>query len=288
MWRRLLILSFLPCSVNAITVDVTKDLDWSNLSQEIRALPIFRDHDIADRAREIFFADAPLKLEYSIFAGKSSLRESIPATVKESTKTLVALTFILQGQLDAAHEVILGVDWSNLDSAEYAAMHRGQTNWTKEHPLSDEDDLAHSLIHRLEGDSEGEGGYSGWENSKYWVAGGPKMNHWLGKHPVHEALSILCERIAPSFLGMFVCSKDRNHEIIAGEGKTRLVYIQRGCFDPISFVHICQHVQRNEELISLQVAEILLLIRFELLKLCSGDLSRLLETTTSGESDSSK
>ena len=87
-------------------------------------------------------------------------------------KALWALELTGQGYLDAAHDVILGVTtWEDLDLAEYAATHSGLTNWSQTHPLSDVDDVIHSMIHRLEGSAVGEGGYTGYQNAKYWLAG---------------------------------------------------------------------------------------------------------------------
>ena len=216
------------------------------------------------QANELFSSDAPLALEYSIFSGQSALRKLPPQYA--GTKRLISLQLLLRKQLDAAHDVVLGADWNNLEEAEYAATHRGQTNWTQEHPLSDEDDMVHSIIHRLEGDLEGEGGHTGWENAKFWIAGGPKMCKYLGKHPVHEAMCRLCPEIAPTLGHLLVAKKLRRHEIIAG-GEKRTVWIEKGCFDPISYVSLCQYAEWNDELKSMQVIEMLLLIRLELLTL---------------------
>ncbi|CAJ1954733.1 unnamed protein product [Cylindrotheca closterium] len=94
----------------------------------------------------------------------------------DDTKAQVALLLLLAGHGDAAHDVLLGATLDNLKDAEYAATHRGQTNWAQEHPLSDLEDVLHSLIHRIyEGSRVGEGGYTGYENAQYWCAGGPKQ-----------------------------------------------------------------------------------------------------------------
>lgn len=219
---------------------------------------------LSPQAVELFSSSAPRPLEYSIFSGRSALRK-LPSRFK-GTKTFIALQLLLQKRFDAAHEVLLGVDWTNLDAAEYAAIHRGETNWTQEHPFSDEDDLVHSLLHRLEGDAKGEGGHVGWENAKYWVAGGPKRFNSLGEHPVHKALCHLCRELAPTLEHLLVAKKERQHEIIAGEGKTRTLWIEQGCFDPISFIALCRHTEWTEELNTMQIAEVLLLVRLELLK----------------------
>ena len=224
---------------------------------------------------ELFSSSAACPLEYSIFSGHSSLR-NLPSRFT-GNKTFIALQLLLQKQLDAAHEVLLGVDWTNLDDAEYAATHRGQTNWAEEHPFSDEDDLVHSILHRLEGDLEGEGGHRGWENAKYWAAGGPKSFKSLGGHPVHKALCSLCRELAPTLDDLLVAKKTRQHEIIAGGGKTRTLWIEQGCFDPISFIALCRHTDWTEELKSMQIAEVLLLVRMELLKKIGGSTADLLD-----------
>jgi len=156
-----------------------------------------------------------LVLTYGIFRGQSSLRRvrnylaaeraepedngtrdvirEILLSVNGESKTLLSLAMLLllsevEGRTgkeegdggnicgDVAHEVLLGVNLDNVEEAEYAATHPGETNWSKQHPLSDVDDMAHSLIHRLEGNRRGEGNHTGYENAKYWIAGGPKLN----------------------------------------------------------------------------------------------------------------
>jgi hypothetical protein len=251
---------FLVCGTNAL-IDVTKDLQ---LSAELKTVV----EPLSVQAKELFSSDAPISLGYSIFDGQSDLRKVASQQHPTTSKTLLSLEFLLQKQLDAAHEVVLGVEETNVPDAEYAATHSGQTTWMKDHPFSDEDDLVHSIIHRLEGDLKGEGGHVGWENAKFWVAGGPKKQKRLGHHAVHEALCSLCPTIAPSLTDLLIARKMRQHEIIAGGGKLRTLCVDKGCFDPISFIQLCQHVQWNEELRKLQVAEVLLLIRLELCTLC--------------------
>jgi hypothetical protein len=219
-------------------------------------------------------AAAARKLDYSLFAGHSSLR-TLPVQTAGilTTKTLLACLLLLQGHLDAAHEVILGVQWNNPEEAEYAATHRGETDWAEEHPPSDHDDLVHSIIHRLEGDSKGEGGHAGFENAKYWVAGGPKLRSFIGNSTVvHRTLRRLCKRVAPSLEGKLIAERERSHEIIAGGGggNRRTVHVARGCFDPVAFIDLCQSRAWDDELRNLQITELLLLVRYELLKLCGG------------------
>jgi hypothetical protein len=142
-------------------------------------------------------ADGPRKnrsaLDYSIFRGQGSSLRNLPIKqrkwIERFEKSLAALLLlVLHGSLssseasslvlDAAHEVILGVrpdDEDIIKEAEFAATHPGQTKWMQNHPLSDVDDWIHSIIHRQEGDAIGEGNHTGWDNAKYWAAGGPKQ-----------------------------------------------------------------------------------------------------------------
>lgn len=257
--------SFLACFLSLLSganafIDVSRDLKLtSQLGDIVKRLE--------SQAKDLFSSDATLALEYLIMRqGVSSLR-TLPEKPLATSKVLLALRLLLEKNIDGAHDVILGVDWSNLDEAEYAATHRGQTNWTQEHPFSEEDNLVHSLIHRLEGDIEGEGSYTGWENAKYWVAGGPQKHTCLGHGAIHQALCRSCSRIcSPSLVDLLVTKKKRMHTIIAGGGTTRSVWIDKGCFDPVSFINLCQHTEWNDELRELQVAEVLLLIRIELMR----------------------
>jgi hypothetical protein len=160
---------------------------------------------------------AQLAIRYDISKGKSALRDLAEPeralllcdTANESppflSKTVQAILLLcLYQQSDAAHEVILGVTRNRLDDAEYAATHPGQTTWSQDHPLTDVDDMVHSLMHRLcEGSLIGEGGYSGWENAAYWAAGGPKRRFAIPssscepEHPVRSALAYAASEHAP-------------------------------------------------------------------------------------------
>jgi len=116
-----------------------------------------------------------IQRELSSLSSSSSSSDDDNDVGKKKKKEKVALLLMLAGYGDAAHDVLLGTTLDNLQEAEYAATHRGQTNWAGEHPLSDLDDVLHSLIHRIyEGSTHGEGGYTGYENAQYWCAGGPK------------------------------------------------------------------------------------------------------------------
>jgi hypothetical protein len=249
-------------------LDIAKNIVLSKKMQSV-VEPLSR------QAIELFSSDTPLALEYSIFSGISALPK-LPL-VYTGSKAFIALQLLIERKIDAAHEVVLGVDWNNFKEAEYAATNRGQANWTQDHPFSDEDDMVHSIIHRLEGDLKGEGGFTGWDNAKYWAAGGPKMHKCVGNHPVHQALRRLCGKLAPTLEHLLVASKKRQHEIIAGGGKLRTLWVEEGCFDPISFIALCQYTDWTDELKNIQVAETLLLIRLELLKICGKSSSQMLD-----------
>jgi len=143
-----------------------------------------------------------------------------------------------------------------LEEAEYAATHRGQTNWANEHPLTDIDDLIHSIIHRLEGSNVGEGGYTGFENAKYWAMGGPKMYSEListtskWKEIYQQQLCLLAKRYAPTCVskGLIVNdSKGRVHEIIAGGGKYRNVHVPYGCWDALCFIDLMERASCKQD-----------------------------------------
>jgi hypothetical protein len=242
----------------------------------------------------VLFRDQKSTLQYSIFQeGRSVLRditnwnERLPSLV-QSNKLLVAISMLLwmysdrsssvdERHLDAAHEVLLGVTADNLAQAEYAATHRGKTSWSEQHPLTDEDDMLHAIVHRLEGNAIGEGGYSGWANAKYWSAGGPKQKEILGDHPVHQALSLICKQQLPSssFSRLVDDSQSRQYEIIAGNDLTRWVTVKRGYWDPIAWIDLCQSQAERRtptglteaDILELQVAELCLLVRWQLIQI---------------------
>lgn len=230
----------------------------------------------------------PLAIKYSIFRKRSAIRD-----LSESDKHLVnpnvlfqgtnfcplaahracAILLLLRGHLDAAHDVILGVTSDNLEKAEYAATHRGQTNWTQEHPLTDSADLIHAALHRLEGSSIGEGDYKGYENAKYWLAGGPKALKVPAKHPVRTDLARIARKHAPCCVEKgVVAEKDgAEHDIIADGGKTRTVFVLSREWDGFVFVDLCEKRECGElseeeanEITILQRAELVLLLRHEL------------------------
>jgi hypothetical protein len=241
-------------------------------------------------------------MTYSIFQkGHSALRE-LPSTCRHLLlqedvvigKASKALVLLCAGHLDAAHEVLLGVTFGNLKDAEYAATHRGQTNWTKEHPLEDLDDLIHSIIHRLEGNQLGEGGHSGFDNAEYWAAGGPKAYETVlsssassssSKNDpppsaiIYQALCDFARHKAPLCVGLgLIADKDTvSHNILADGGQRRRVHVPKGCWDSILFLRLCKQCadddNENEESLVLQ-KEIALLQEKEIDLLLQHDLNK--------------
>ena len=156
--------------------------------------------------------------------------------------------------------------------AEYAATHRGETSWTDDHPLDDVDDIIHSLINRIEGSLVGEGGYTGYENAKYWAAGGPKKLAMaeICEHPVCRALVILATRKADLFsehssllLATLIPSQTVEHKIIAGGGKSRTVSVPAGNWDSLALIDLWQQASSS------------LTMRSQLLKLLEIELNLL-------------
>ena len=198
-------------------------------------------------------------LSYVIFEGRSALR-SVPEDIcqkivsLEVSKEMKALLLLLAGYSDAAHDVILGVTLENMEEAEYAATHRGETSWALEHPFSDVDDLLHSIIHRLEGHNIGEGGHSGWSNAKYWCSGGPKaceMPLSCTHSTLYQRLCRLAQAYAPLSISRGVIVSQTSgihHEIIANGGHRRTVHVPMGCWDPIAYLNLCQEADINQEL----------------------------------------
>jgi len=226
----------------------------------------------------------PLELNYGIFRnGRSILRNPNLAwtTNRELTKTTRSLLCLLMGAGDAAHEILLGVTMENVDSAEYAATHPGQTSWMKDHPLSDMDDLLHSILHRSEGDNVGEGGHTGWENAKYWAAGGPKEWNDFGAHEneastsphlvIHQALAQIALQRAPRCVAQGVVSPTLvQHSILAGgeSRRRRQVRVHPGAWDPFRVIDLCAECldeSTRRELDCLLEWEVRLLLRCEMM-----------------------
>jgi hypothetical protein len=245
----------------------------------------------------------PLPMEYCIFQGVSSIRD-----ISENDKHLVdpnvlfggcvsgtdadcpreeyadaqrcacAMLLLLRGYLDAAHDVILGVTLDNVEEGEYAALHRGETNWMQEHPLSDSADLIHAAIHRLEGSALGEGDYMGYENSKYWLAGGPKALERPAMHSVRTDLARIARECAPCSVerGVIAGENGAKHSIIADGGKTRNVCVPAGQWDGFAFVDLCERRECGHELSQELVDEVTMLERAELVLLLRSQLEECL------------
>ncbi len=237
-------------------------------------------------------ATSPLTLQYNLQRhGRSALR-SLKTTDfwlfgTHPTPSIVAqaIWLLICGHGDAAHEVLLGANETNLDVAEYAATH--PTSWHQDHPLCDVNDLVHSLIHRCEGACIGEGGHSGFENAKYWAAGGPKEYTNFGYaassvNLIHRALLQWSSVHTPEIIADVVSTHSaRRHSILASKGQRRHVVVAPGCWDPFAFIDFCSTAEQlgsveQEQLRSLQEFELRLLLRYALLEQRDCDVEMLL------------
>ena len=242
-----------------------------------------------------------LPMTYSIFIGTSSLRTLAEVDLdvlrpssfgvhgvrnSPAFHRAAAALLLSRGRLEAAHEVVLGVTPHNLDEAEYAATHRGQTDWAESHPLMDTADRIHSIIHRLEGPALGEGNHTGYANAKYWILGGPKELVCPEPHPIRDELRRRALQHAPNIANRGIIAGegvDRRgpiHRVIAGGEKMRKVRVPPGEWDDIAFIDVCKlrsedrdgskpgRLSKEEcrEIEILQEAELLLLIQHELIK----------------------
>lgn len=269
----------------------------------------FSLRSILDRAAvdaQRFGMTDSLPMGYSIFGGTSVLRSFLADDGGENDVDVfrpssfgvyglrnppafyraAAALLLSRGNLEAAHEVILGVTPYNLDEAEYAATHRGQTDWAERHPLTDTADRIHSIIHRLEGPALGEGNHTGYDNAKYWILGGPKELACPASCPIRDELLRIALEHAPRCCccvengrGAIVAGQGEDgrgsiHRIIAGgggEGTTREVRIPPGEWDEVAFIDMCRlrtegvlSEEECREIALLQEAELLLVIRHEL------------------------
>ena len=103
--------------------------------------------------------------------------------------------------------------------------------------------MLHAAIHRIvEGSALGEGDATGYENAKYWLAGGPKLLDHPAAHPVREALARLAKKHAPHCVeqGGVVASKDTRYSVLSGGGKTRSICVPAGQWDDYAFLNLCQ------------------------------------------------
>jgi hypothetical protein len=234
-------------------------------------------------------------MQYSIFQGQSAL-QNLPAESSahlldpeswfrcetsegsrpplSRLRALSAAVWLLRGELDVAHEVLLGVSLENIQQAEYAATHPGQTDWSKRYPFSTSIDLLHACLHRFEGSEIGEGGHSGFQNADYWFAGGPKRLETSPLHPSLDRLAQLAFTHAPLCtrrFGLVVADVQRQYEILADGGKARRVQVLPGQWDGFAFGRLCEQweqgnlcLEEAREAALLQHAELVLLLRHEL------------------------
>lgn len=293
------------------TIDILADLH--NVPKQVEQL--VRDIDYSSLIRFQREEQVKLSMRYDISHGTSSLRSlNIQTTTpllgclqqlaenknnKDTyedfllSKGAISLLLLCRHlQSDAAHEVLLGVETTNIDDAEYAATHPGKTSWAVDHPLTAYDDMVHSVLHRMcEGDLVGEGGYTGWENAAFWAAGGPKMNYYSSasssdenhrppnksdQHPVRSALAMAALQYAPDCVNAGIVSlkqPGQQHVIIAGGGRNRTVSVPTGWWDPFCYIDLLRahsttkHTSAlQSELDWLQELELRLLLRFELLQ----------------------
>ena len=116
------------------------------------------DRTVSDSINFGYVKTLPMK--YGIlFDGTSSLRSLVDNDIIDLLKQqktyyhrIAAILLLFRGNLEAAsHEVVLGVSPAELEEAEYAASHPGETSWSEDHPLTTASDMIHSIIHRLEG-----------------------------------------------------------------------------------------------------------------------------------------
>lgn len=198
--------------------------------------------------------NAPYRMSYNISnEGKSTFRNLSPLEqimfrdVHPSSSSSIRgpLWIMLYGEsgMDKAHECILGVNMTNIEEAEYAATHPGETSWSVDHPLDAAQTMLHALIHRLEGPFVGEGGYTGYENSKYWywkaIHGDENDVKDHMHHPVGRILRDFVRKDRYECLSLISNTTGRTYEIISGGGKKRNVHIDNGEFDYYRFVDLC-------------------------------------------------
>ena len=190
-------------------------------------------------------------------------------------RVCAALLF-LRGYSDASHEMLLGVSWNNIEEAEYAARHRGQTDWAEKNPLSTAADMLHAAIHRIvEGHALGEGDHSGYDNARYWLVGGPKRLDSPDPHPVREALVRIAQEHCHQCVQetRIIAKENTTHTVLSGGGQTRTVGVPSGHWDDFEFVELCRawadgslDDDLEDEVATLQRAEIILLLRYELME----------------------
>lgn len=231
---------------------------------------------------EILSQKTSLEMDYGLFRGVSVLR-SLSTEEKEelfnpriyglsqdmndfseeqkaSFHRSVAIFFLLRGNLGAAHEILLGVTPPEIETAEYAATHPGQTPWARNHPASftDTSDWIHSILHRMEGPNVGEGNHTGYQNAKYWSLGGPKALQAPAHHPLRDFLARQAPTVAP------LCAARMAGSTTSNEKRCSL-------WNDLAFIELCRMRQEGKlteeectQVAKLQQLEICTLLHYEL------------------------
>jgi hypothetical protein len=91
----------------------------------------------------------------------------------------------------------------------------------------------------------------GYENAKYWAAGGPKYSSTHYQHqPVYGALCHLARQKTPLCVAAGIIASSHGgkfHEILADGGHRRTVHVPKGCWDPFCFIDIICHRQQSKQ-----------------------------------------
>lgn len=208
-----------------------------------------------------FLQRIPQKMNYNITAQGSSTLRNLTDTENQiiekfnnadisASNMLVPLLILLNGEIsaiDKCHEMILGVNTTNIVDAEFAATHP-PTSWSKDHPLDSDQDILHAFLHRIEGKFVGEGGYRGYENAMYWLAGGSKKLDSLTSHYIFDELKRYIENKDSLFGKLNLIAEDvRKYEIISGGGKTRVISVLTNTFDAFRYVTLCERRYAADE-----------------------------------------
>jgi len=204
----------------------------------------------------------PLAMDYPIFFNNTALLQDFPlyqARVDEELRkdawksvsnlttlfgfrventfaawTVAASLLLMLELYDQVHEIVLG-NQPLLPSTEvWDWLHTFQ-----EHPdsywlyrsMSPENHYLHAILHRIEGHRVGEAGLIGFDNAKFWFAGGVEKPKWgLGPHPVFASLAAAAKSHAPL---RKCCIRAEDHSVLVPPG--RQVQVAAG-WDPFAFV----------------------------------------------------
>mmetsp|Transcript_3174 Transcript_3174/g.7522 ORF Transcript_3174/g.7522 Transcript_3174/m.7522 type:complete len:285 (+) Transcript_3174:57-911(+) len=237
--------------------------------------------DKAWKDAEILSQSTSLKMNYGLYRGVSVLRSfsngdekrfdpshygledilALDDAKQASLYRAAAILFLLEGNLGASHEVLLGVTLPEIESAEYAATHPGQTSWAKDHPSSftDTSDWIHSMLHRLEGPNLGEGNHTGYHNARYWALGGPKSLREPADHPLREVLAIRGPMLAPSCVARGLLKQNTN-----SDKRERI-------WDDLAFIDLCR-LRHEGKLTEKECAEVVKLQQLEICALLHNEL----------------